>query len=208
MQGIVEVFQIKDGCWDKTYEDSNVVVHGGKAACADIFTHLPFQSEDGISMAGSAVQSVSNYTIQSITLGAGTRTMTKRDSRHGVVKNNDLDGNGSTQLHQYLDVSGKYYSILPYRENFDLDAFGKRGRHKNPAEARDSRTVHPDFLSRDVDILKYYSIVVSESDEDGGSYTFEKIRGQDFATLEVPIELHLNTEYKIILGVDGTLPVK
>ena len=107
MEGIVEVFQIKDGCWDKVYEESNMVVHGGKVACADIFSHVPYEFSDGTTpLASSVYQSVSNYTIQSITLGAGSKTMTKRDSRHAVTKANDmfllLEVLGYTRLQQRL----------------------------------------------------------------------------------------------------------
>ena len=205
MKGVVEVFQVKDGCWSKTYEDHNLVVHGGKVACADIFTHLPLEKEDGTTpLAESAVQSVSNYTIHSLTLGAGSRTLSKRDSRHAVVYENDIDGAGTKQ---YLDISGSYYSLLPYRENFNFTQFGKRGLQKTSARKSTAGEYKGPTL-RDANLVKHSTIEVSRSNEDGGSLTCTKVRGQDFVEVIVPVTLDLATKYKLSLGVDGKSPVK
>jgi len=209
MEGIVEVFQIKDGCWDKTYEESNMVVHSGKVACADIFTHVPYEASDGTTPDASSVyQSVSNYTIQSITLGAGTKTMAGRDARHLLTKDNDKWGSNTTE---YLDVSGKFYSLLPYRENWNFSSFGSFGLHKTPVKPK--KLPHPGKtpprpLLLDANILKHGFVKVATTDEDGGSIVIKKRKGQDFAILEVPLDLHLHTKYKLSLGVEGDLPVK
>ena len=211
MEGIVEIFELKEDGWGKIYEDPNMVVHGGKTACVDIFTHVPYEFSDGTTPDASSVyQSVSNYTIQSMTLGAGTRTMAKRDSRHAVVKENDLDGTGSTDAHQYLDVSGKYYSLLPYRENWNFSSFGSRGLYKTPAKPKKlphpGKKFPPSIL--DSNILEYGRIGISKTDEDGGSLVFTKKLGQDYAIVEIPVDLHLQTKYKLSLGVEGELPAK
>ena len=208
MEGIVEVFQIKDGSWDKIHEESNMVVHHGKVACADIFTHVPYELSDGSTpLASSVYQSVSNYTIQSITLGAGSKTMTKRDSRHAVTKANDMWGSNTKQ---YLDVSGKHYSLLPYRENWNFSSFGSFGLHKNSAKTAkplQPKGVIPSPLLESK-ITRYGEIqVFSSEDEYGESLTFRKQKGQDYAILEMPIDLHLNTKYMLSLGIEGDLPV-
>lgn len=205
MKGIVEVFQVKNGCWNKTYEDDNMVVHGGKTSCADIFTHLPLEREDGTyPLTDTAVESVSNYTINSLTLGAGQKTLSKRDSRHGVKYLNDLWGSNTAQ---YLDISGNYYALLPYRENFKFQQFANRGNHKNPANSTLSEEYKGPSL-QSATVWKHSSVEVTVTEEDGGSLTFEKIRGQDFAEVSIPIHLDLATDYKLSLGVDGNLPVK
>ena len=205
MKGIVEVFQVKNGCWDKTYEDDNMVVHGGKTSCADIFTHLPLEREDGTyPLTDTAVESVSNYTINSLTLGSGQRTLSKRDSRHGVRYLNDMWGSNTSQ---YLDISGSYYNLLPYRENFKLTQFGNRGNHKNSANIT-TPTGYKGPRLKDATIYKHSSVEVFGTTEGGGSLTFEKKRGQDFAEVTIPISLDLATDYKVSLGVDGNLPVK
>ena len=205
MKGVVEVFQVKNGCWDKTYEEGNMVVHGGKVACADIFTHLPLEREDGSTpLTSTPVQSVSNYTINSLTLGAGKRTLNKRDSRHAVKYLNDAWGNNT---YQYLDVSGSYYSLIPYRENFKLYQFGGMNGYKNSANKTTLLEYKGPSL-RDSVIRRHSNIEVTETSENGGSLVFNKQLGQDFAEVQIPISLNLASDYKLSLGVKGDLPVK
>lgn len=201
MIGTVEVFSVNGNKWEKVYEDNNLVVHGGRKALADIFTYVPAPS-GVITSDFETYYAVSNFTVQSMTLGAGTNRMKYRDSRHGVISHNYRLGT------QHLDVSGRTYSLLPYRENFNTDAIGAYGTKKNSAVDYSISQYVPLELEN-ATIHEYGKVrITQDKDLDGGSITIEKVHGQDLAIIEMPVELDNATDYKFNLGIDGKLPVK
>ena len=77
MKGTVEVYSVNGSKWDKIYQEDNLVVHGGRTAIADIFTYTPPPSGviTGDFDSHASMYAVSNFTVQSMTLGAGTNTL-------------------------------------------------------------------------------------------------------------------------------------
>ena len=202
MKGTVEVYSVNGDKWDKIYEENNLVVHGGRKAIADIFSFVPAPSglmtEDFAS--GAEMYAVSNFTIQSMTLGAGTNTLKYSDSRHGVTQH-------SNKGTQFLDVSGRTYSLLPYKENFLTDEIGAWGTKKE--SVTDYSVKHYVDLNLSGALThKYGKVQITRDKRDGGSVTVKKNMGQDLVIIEIPTDLNLATDYKFNLGIEGKLPVQ
>jgi len=203
MKGTVEVYSVNGSKWDKIYQEDNLVVHGGRTAIADIFTYTPppLGVITGDFDSHASMYAVSNFTVQSMTLGAGTNTLKYRDSRHGVIQH-------SYKGRQYLDVSGRTYSLLPYKENFLTDEIGAYGTKKE--SAIDYSVNHYAALElSSATIHKHGKVqITTDKDLDGGSMTVTKNQGQDVAIFEIPTNLDLATDYKFNLGIEGKLPVQ
>jgi hypothetical protein len=176
MKGTVEIF---DGDF-KVFEKNNLNVDGAYESVVDIFTHKRTPS----SILNGAINAVSSYTVNAISLGPPKQNLHMHDSRFGLYKT-------YTTGIEYLDISGAGSGIhVPHLNlvNRNLEEFGNAGQKSadQPSYYAARQYFHYSEILQYVKVFPTTSDVVLELTEN--SFTFHKKYGQSYAEINLPLE--------------------
>lgn len=186
MKGIVEIYEHNGNSLNQIYKDENLIVDGAMETVVDILTHKSAPS--GVSSV--ALNDVSSYIIQAITLGPPQYNLVAHDSRMGLEY---IHASGS----HYLNVSGEGSGIhvLHSLLNKTLEEFGGVNKPSRDQESPYAilSTISPDELE------EFYSFGESEVIQTPWELTVKKLNSQAVKIYEVPAPILFGKDYKFVL---------